>query len=132
MTGVELRWSAAHQSGTGFDLHDPANHHVRRTCKAHSAHRQIGVIEIEHAARLHVDADQMLPDSGRGKLRRFVRNHLVKLYGIMGRHDASVLPILWESGIGSDVVNPIAAPIVGSMVTSTIHVLILAPVFLFL
>jgi Cu(I)/Ag(I) efflux system membrane protein CusA/SilA len=42
---------------------------------------------------------------------------------------ASLLPILWETGIGSDVMKPIAAPIVGGMVTSTIHVLILVPVF---
>jgi hypothetical protein len=42
---------------------------------------------------------------------------------------ASLLPILWESGIGSDVMKPIAAPIVGGMITSTIHVLILVPVF---
>jgi Cu(I)/Ag(I) efflux system membrane protein CusA/SilA len=42
---------------------------------------------------------------------------------------ASLIPILWESGIGSDVMKPIAAPIVGGMVTSTIHVLILVPVF---
>ena len=41
----------------------------------------------------------------------------------------SLAPILWESGIGSDVMKPIAAPIVGGMVTSTIHVLILVPVF---
>jgi Cu(I)/Ag(I) efflux system membrane protein CusA/SilA len=42
---------------------------------------------------------------------------------------ASLMPILWESGIGSDVMKPIAAPIVGGMITSTIHVLILVPVF---
>ena len=42
---------------------------------------------------------------------------------------ASLAPILLESGIGSDVVKPIAAPIVGGMITSTIHVLILVPVF---
>jgi Cu(I)/Ag(I) efflux system membrane protein CusA/SilA len=41
----------------------------------------------------------------------------------------SLAPILWESGIGSDVMKPIAAPIVGGMLTSTIHVLILVPVF---
>jgi Cu(I)/Ag(I) efflux system membrane protein CusA/SilA len=38
---------------------------------------------------------------------------------------ASLVPILWESGIGSDVMKPIA----GGMITSTIHVLILVPVF---
>jgi len=42
---------------------------------------------------------------------------------------ASLVPILWEAGIGSDVTKPIAAPIVGGMITSSIHVLILVPVF---
>ena len=42
---------------------------------------------------------------------------------------ASLIPILKESGIGSDVMKPIAAPIVGGMITSTVHVLILVPVF---
>ncbi|MGH9513218.1 MAG: efflux RND transporter permease subunit [Terriglobales bacterium] len=42
---------------------------------------------------------------------------------------AGLIPILWASGIGSDVMKPIAAPIVGGMITSTIHVLILVPVF---
>ena len=32
------------------------------------------------------------------------------------------------SGVGSDVMKPIAAPIIGGMITSTIHVLIIAPV----
>ena len=42
---------------------------------------------------------------------------------------ASLIPILWETGVGSDVVKPIAAPIVARMITSTIHVLIRVPVF---
>lgn len=42
---------------------------------------------------------------------------------------ASLIPILWETGVGADVMKPIAAPIVGGMITSTIHVLILVPVF---
>lgn len=42
---------------------------------------------------------------------------------------ASLAPILLETGIGSDVMKPIAAPMVGGMITSTIHVLILVPVF---
>ena len=44
----------------------------------------------------------------------------------------SLTPILWESGIGSDIMKPIAAPIIGGMITSTIHVLILVPVFFLL
>jgi Cu(I)/Ag(I) efflux system membrane protein CusA/SilA len=42
---------------------------------------------------------------------------------------ASLIPILWETGVGSDVMKPIAAPIIGGMITSMIHVLILVPVF---
>jgi Cu(I)/Ag(I) efflux system membrane protein CusA/SilA len=45
---------------------------------------------------------------------------------------AGLLPILWSSGVGSDVMKPIAAPIVGGMVTSTIHVLIITPVIFFI
>jgi len=37
----------------------------------------------------------------------------------------SFAPILWETGIVSDVMKPI----VGGMITSTIHVLVLMPVF---
>ncbi len=40
----------------------------------------------------------------------------------------SLGPMLWETGIGSDVMKPIAAPVVGGMVTSTIGVLLLVPV----
>jgi Cu(I)/Ag(I) efflux system membrane protein CusA/SilA len=41
---------------------------------------------------------------------------------------ASLVPIMWSTGIGSDVMKPIAAPIIGGMITSTIHVLIITPV----
>jgi Cu(I)/Ag(I) efflux system membrane protein CusA/SilA len=39
-----------------------------------------------------------------------------------------LLPILWSTGVGSDLMKPVAAPIVGGMVTSTLHVLIVTPV----
>ena len=42
---------------------------------------------------------------------------------------ASLAPILWETGVGSDVMKPIAAPIVGGTITSMINVLILVPIF---
>jgi Cu(I)/Ag(I) efflux system membrane protein CusA/SilA len=43
-----------------------------------------------------------------------------------------LLPILWSSGVGSDVLKPIAAPIVGGMITSAIHVLIITPLIFYL
>ncbi len=45
---------------------------------------------------------------------------------------AGLVPILWSTGVGSDIMKPIAAPIVGGMVTSTIHVLIITPVIFFI
>jgi Cu(I)/Ag(I) efflux system membrane protein CusA/SilA len=44
----------------------------------------------------------------------------------------SLLPLMWSQGVGSDVMKPIAAPIIGGMVTSTIHVLIITPVIFYL
>jgi Cu(I)/Ag(I) efflux system membrane protein CusA/SilA len=44
----------------------------------------------------------------------------------------SLAPIFWSTGTGSEVMRPIAAPIVGGMVTSTIHVLLITPVIFFL
>jgi Cu(I)/Ag(I) efflux system membrane protein CusA/SilA len=44
----------------------------------------------------------------------------------------SLVPIFWSSGTGSEVMRPIATPIVGGMVTSTIHVLLVTPVIFFL
>jgi len=44
---------------------------------------------------------------------------------------ASLVPIMWSTGVGSDVMKPIAAPIIGGMITSTIHVLIITPVIFY-
>jgi copper/silver efflux system protein len=54
-----------------------------------------------------------------------LRPKLMTVFAVL----TSLIPILWASGIGSDVMKPIAAPMVGGMITSTIHVLILVPVF---
>ena len=45
---------------------------------------------------------------------------------------ASLIPIMWSTGVGSDVMKPIAAPIIGGMITSTIHVLIITPVIFYI
>jgi Cu(I)/Ag(I) efflux system membrane protein CusA/SilA len=39
-----------------------------------------------------------------------------------------LLPIMWSTGTGSDVMKPIATPLLGGMATSTIMVLIVVPV----
>jgi len=43
-----------------------------------------------------------------------------------------LLPILWSTGVGSDLLKPIAAPIIGGLLTSTVHVLYITPMLFFL
>jgi copper/silver efflux system protein len=69
----------------------------------------------------HEDIEEAIVEGAAHRLRPKLMTVCVVL--------ASLIPILWESGIGSDVMKPIAAPLVGGMITSTIHVLILVPVF---
>ncbi|MEO7207998.1 MAG: CusA/CzcA family heavy metal efflux RND transporter [Steroidobacteraceae bacterium] len=53
-----------------------------------------------------------------------LRPKLMTVFAVIG----GLGPLLWESGISSDVMKPIAAPIVGGMVTSTLAVMILVPI----
>ena len=40
---------------------------------------------------------------------------------------AGLLPILWSTGTGADVMKRIAAPMVGGMITSTVLTLLVIP-----
>ncbi|MFZ1907304.1 MAG: CusA/CzcA family heavy metal efflux RND transporter [Steroidobacteraceae bacterium] len=53
-----------------------------------------------------------------------LRPVLMTVFAVIG----SLGPLLWATGISSDVMKPIAAPIVGGMVSSTIAVMILVPI----
>jgi len=39
-----------------------------------------------------------------------------------------LLPIMWSTGVGADVMKPLAAPMIGGLLTSTVHVLVVTPV----
>jgi Cu(I)/Ag(I) efflux system membrane protein CusA/SilA len=41
---------------------------------------------------------------------------------------AGLLPIMWSTRTGSEVMKPLATPVLGGMVSSLIHVLIVTPV----
>jgi Cu(I)/Ag(I) efflux system membrane protein CusA/SilA len=41
---------------------------------------------------------------------------------------AGLLPIMWSTSAGSEVMKPLAAPVLGGMVSSLLHVLIVTPV----
>ncbi len=91
------------------------------------------VVYLEEAFERHLAKDSPMTEAGlelaviEGAVQR-LRPKLMTVTAVI----LSLAPILWETGIGSDVMKPIAAPIVGGMITSTIHVLILVPVFFLL
>jgi Cu(I)/Ag(I) efflux system membrane protein CusA/SilA len=39
-----------------------------------------------------------------------------------------LIPILWATGVGSDVMRPITIPLIGGTISSTIYVLLITPV----
>jgi copper/silver efflux system protein len=91
------------------------------------------VVYLHEAFQRHLAENASMTEAGleqvviEGAVQR-LRPKLMTVTAVI----ASLAPILWETGIGSDVMKPIAAPIVGGMITSTIHVLILVPVFFML
>ena len=44
---------------------------------------------------------------------------------------AGLLPIMWSTSSGAEVMKPLAAPVLGGMVSSLIHVLIVTPVIFY-
>ena len=44
---------------------------------------------------------------------------------------AGLLPIMWSSSAGSEVMKPLAAPVLGGMISSLLHVLIVTPVIFY-
>ena len=41
---------------------------------------------------------------------------------------ASLLPVLWSQRQGAEVMRPLAVPIIGGMISSLLHILIVTPV----
>jgi len=44
---------------------------------------------------------------------------------------ASLLPIMWSTQTGAEVMKPLAAPVIGGMISSLLHILIVTPVIFF-
>jgi Cu(I)/Ag(I) efflux system membrane protein CusA/SilA len=43
-----------------------------------------------------------------------------------------LVPILWSTGVGSDIMRPIAAPMIGGLLSSAVHVLVMTPVLFYI
>jgi Cu(I)/Ag(I) efflux system membrane protein CusA/SilA len=53
------------------------------------------------------------------RLRPKIMTVCVALFGLV--------PVLWSQGVGSDVMQPIVLPMIGGVLTSSIHILIVTP-----
>ena len=58
------------------------------------------------------------------RLRPKIMTVCVILFGLV--------PILWSSGVGSDVMKPIVLPMIGGVFTSSIHILLVTPIIFLL
>jgi Cu(I)/Ag(I) efflux system membrane protein CusA/SilA len=44
---------------------------------------------------------------------------------------ASLLPLMWSMRTGAEIMKPIAAPVLGGMISSLLHVLFVTPVIFY-
>jgi copper/silver efflux system protein len=58
-----------------------------------------------------------------GSAKRLRPKLMTVLVGLFG-----LIPILWSTGVGSDIMRPITIPLIGGMISSTIYVLLITPV----
>ena len=66
------------------------------------------------------DLRKYIMDGAVQRLRPKLMTVSVSLFGL--------IPILWSTGTGSDVMLPITIPLIGGVLTSTIYVLLVTPV----
>jgi Cu(I)/Ag(I) efflux system membrane protein CusA/SilA len=72
------------------------------------------------AAFRHADLIQAIKDGARLRLRPKVMT--------VGTIIASLLPIMWSTRTGAEVMKPLATPVIGGMISSLLHILIVTPV----
>ncbi len=73
-----------------------------------------------------LDRDSLLKAVTEGALLR-LRPKVMTVTTIL----AGLLPIMWSTGAGAEVMRPLAIPVFGGMVSSLIHVLIVTPVIFY-
>jgi Cu(I)/Ag(I) efflux system membrane protein CusA/SilA len=87
------------------------------------------VIYLEEAVARRASADGSLTNSGlheavmEGALLR-LRPKVMTVATVV----AGLLPLLWSTRTGAEVMKPLAAPVLGGMLSSLLHVLIVTPV----
>ena len=81
-------------------------------------------VQKRHAARgAAFDRDDLLAavkDGAKLRLRPKVMTVATTVAGL--------LPIMWSTSTGSEVMRPLAAPVIGGMISSFLHIMIVTPV----
>jgi len=72
------------------------------------------------AAFNHEDLLDAVKEGATLRLRPKVMTVATTVFGL--------LPIMWSTGTGSEIMRPLAAPVMGGMISSLIHILIVTPV----
>ncbi len=98
---------------------------------------QTGVVMVVY---LHESLDRRLRDHQLGKRDPVTRQDIydATVEGAVLRLRPKIMtvstaliglvPIMWSTGTGADVMQPIAAPMIGGLITSAIHVLVVTPI----
>ncbi|MFP5504117.1 MAG: efflux RND transporter permease subunit, partial [Candidatus Sericytochromatia bacterium] len=77
----------------------------------------------DRRARLGPITPEVIDEAAReGAMRRLRPILMTGFMGLLG-----LLPVMWSSGAGSDVMKPIASPMVGGLFSSTLMVLLVLP-----
>jgi len=98
---------------------------------------ETGVVMVVY---LHEALDRRLHEAGRGERPPVTKADITEatIEGSVLRLRPKIMtvttslialvPIMWSTGVGADVMRPIAAPMVGGLITSAVHVLLVTPV----
>lgn len=97
---------------------------------------QTGVVMVIY---LHEAVEKMKTDLGRRLTRQELLDAVVDGALLRLRPKvmtvstvvAGLLPIMWSTGTGAEVMRPLATPVLGGMVSSLLHVLIVTPVIFY-
>ncbi|MBS3945013.1 MAG: efflux RND transporter permease subunit, partial [Melioribacter sp.] len=73
--------------------------------------------------RGHITKDDIYEATVEGSVLR-LRPKLMTV----GTSMVGLIPIMWATGTGSDVMKPLTAPLIGGLLTSAVHVLVVTPI----
>jgi Cu(I)/Ag(I) efflux system membrane protein CusA/SilA len=102
---------------------------------------QTGVVMVVY---LHEALDRRIREASEGKrgplaeddiLAATIEGTVLRLRPkimTVGTSLIGLVPIMWSTGVGADVMKPLVAPMIGGLITSTVHVLVVTPVLFYM